>query len=683
MLNKIILFVYAFLIFTSCSTNITPKEARDNASETIEDVVHQKGAKVISTVDYESAIDNIVSFEQRGFIGKYWWVVVFVGVWIIIISVLDEFTDTSISRDMMKRPMTKTKAYTVLLCLGIFGGHYIYLDKHKWLAWITIVILLIIPLWNYKPIMYFHDIPSLLFVQNIGCYSLPKLGLFYITESVLLGLFALNLVIGLICVPYWVYQFNGNYFRKHSDNDDILKGKKLEVDKFYTQQLLPNVKKTNKDADEVNDRLKNEDFILYDESDEKISGFLKSIFTLGNSSTLKYKVGRLRLLRNCCQVLSEDIDQFETDNDRLFYFLQYYRIAAYRNLYLAKELISIIKDKVSSKQQELIKDEFPEIIPLKNYNPDNVYFNSSTVAFDSDNFFDSVGSSLSNSFDSLSSKLDKEGNLSKNDFIGAAIEVGIDSLVAAIDGLFSMYSRTNEALREVEYNIGKANSYLSKALPAINRYQAELARQSEIMVALSNCNKAFVMAYDPLRKIVFGAPTFKSFIFGIKKDQGKLNSEKFRKQLLHLIQVCTEYNKVYNARTGNDVDRINKPQYSQEQSEKTNKIHEQVKEINKDKKNSETNTIKDSYVAKKRESPRKQPLHDITREQVLDVIKDNIRKYNISEETSIKNLKLDKNKYTKSALCIRLNDTFKTRIKPEHFQKFSSVKDIIDFVYYN
>lgn len=115
--------------------------------------------------------------------------------------------------------------------------------------------------------------------------------------------------------------------------------------------------------------LNDEDIVIEDETDEKISGLFKNLFTLGKSSTLKSKVQRLRALRYCCQIISDDIDKFELDNNRLFSYLKYYRVAAYRNLYLAKELIGIVKDKVSSRQQELIIDEFPQLISPKILTP--------------------------------------------------------------------------------------------------------------------------------------------------------------------------------------------------------------------------------------------------------------------------------------------------------------------------
>ena len=644
-------------LFISCSSNsITEEDVCNSKKELIADINKISTDGFISQLDSVNAIKNIISFEQSSFLGKYWWIIVFVILWFVIIGLLDEFTDTSLKRDVMKKPESKLKGYMVLFGSGIFGGHYFYYDKFKWIGWLTILLTLVIPLWDFKEIMYFYNIPNLLFIQELEFIHLPGLGLFYLTEIILFSLYAFNILSGLLCIPYWVYLYNSKYFRKHTDNDDILKGKKLEVDKFYNQQLTPNIIKTNEDADEVKETLADDELIIYNKEDDKLSGFFKSIFTLGNSSTLKYKVGRLRALRYCCQVLSEDIDRFETDNDRLYYFLSYYRIAAYRNLYLAKELVGIVKDKVSSKKQSLIKDDFPDIVSPQNDIPENVYASAISTSFDSDSFWDSVGTSLGSSFDNLSLKLDKEGNLSKDDFIGAAIEVGIDSVIAAIDGVLTMNSRTNRALRDVEYDINKAVSYLNKALPAINKYQIELLRQSELMVALSQCNRAFVMAYEPIRQKVFGRPSFRQFIFGVNKDLHYLKTDEFKKDLQHLLLVCSEYNKVYNAKTGNDSNRIRKPDNITKKSSKASKT------------NSDINTVEEKCSN----------VVNLSREDVLAIIRQALNNEHINEGNSIAFLELQNRESELKVLCQKLNELSRKTINEYRILNCDNIKDVID-----
>lgn len=648
--NLFVIIIGVVLLLCSCSSDTTIDEVQKKTKSTISDIAQMKAEGLISTPDYDGALKNIMYFEQQSFVEKYWYIVIVLLIWSFIFYL---FIAAAAGRNKMKSPASVWKKYVVTIIFGFLGGHYFYLNKFKWIGYITMVLWLALPIWFFKEIMYFYDIPYLIFIRDTDYTTLPHLGLFYTAEVSLLCLSLLNILIGLVCTPFWTYLYNGKYFRQHVDNDAILQGKKLKVDIFYEGRLIPNIKKTNKDADYAKQVLSDEDFIMYDESDEQLSGFFKAIVTLGSSSTLKHKVGRLRALRQSCLVIKADIKQFESDNNKLYDYLSYYRIAAYRNLYLAKELIGIVKDKVSSKQQILIKDEFPEILAPKMRIHGNVSVSAESISFDSDSFFDSVRSSLSRSFEDLSSKMEKEGNISKDDFIDAAVMAGIETVIAGVEEILNMNSRTSEAIRDVECKMSRYIDYLEQALPSIISYQAELSRQSEIMVALNQCNKAFVLAYEPLRAIVFGRPTFRSFIYGMKKDYEKINSDDFRKQLLHLIQVCTEYNRIYNAQTGNDIG-----------------LSRTTNDSLKEKQNIVQNSVE-------------RPFNIPIRQQILDIVKDNTNKYQVVEHDSVKVLGLHKSKYGKKALCIRLNETFKTELEPEDFQSFIRVGDIIDYVIKN
>ena len=651
----VILFC-TILSLCSCSSGITPEEARENASTTITDVTYLKNEGFVSLEDYNSAIDNIIAFEQKGFVSKYWWILLYLFLVLIMLGTIESVTD--FEEDEMAKPLTKSKSYWIVCFLGFLGGHYLYLRKCKWIGIITMVLVFLFPLCFFKYFMYFYNLPSLFFPSTFDFEQLEGIGTFYKCQSILYILFVFNILIGIFLVPYWVYQFNGNYFRKHKDNDDILNGKELEVGKFYNSEFLPDVKKTNEDVETVIEVLNNEDFVVEDESDEKISGFFKSIFTLGKSSTLKSRVQRLRALRYSCQIISNDIDKFEYDNDRLFLYLKYYRVAAYRNLYLAKELIGIVKDKVSSRQQKLIIDEFPQLIKPQNVNPSDVYFKSEQTSFNSDRFFDSVGQSFISSFDNISKKLEKEKDISKEDFLEAGIEMAFDSIIAGIEGLFDQYSRTTASIKEVEWLINKAVRYLGKAYPAIQSYQAELARQSELMIALYQCNRAFVMAYEPMRQKVFGKPTFSKFLRGIDKEISYLKSDDFRKDLQHLILVCSEYNKVYNAQTGSDTDRISKPKY-QQSSIKMGKVT-----------SDEHVTYEHNHYS----------ANVISRENVLSVIRECMKNYHINEGNSLSYLDLPNRKYAVDSMCQQLSAIGNKIIKNSDVLNCKNIKEIIDLV---
>ena len=652
-----LLLLFVGTVLCSCTNNKTLDEISKENTPLLAELKFLSDSKTISTEDFQQSVNNIVSYEQNSIWGKHGKKILLGALLVLYIGIIVGVSEED--EEMLVRPLTKVKGYILLLFFGILGAHLLYVKKLKWLSYLSIMLTIVFYIWHFKYIMYFWDIPNLMFVHNSQMLSLPTLDLFYKSELMLFGLYGFNIVVGVIFLPYWLYQYNGLYFRQQKDNDAILKGKELEVDIFYNSKLLPDIKETSEDAETTIEVINNEDFIVEDENDEKIDGFFKRFLTLRNSSTLKRKVQRLRALRYCCENISENLDNLDKDNTVLFSYLKYYRVAAYRNLYLAKELIGVVKDKVSSQEQKLIVDEFPELTKPQNSNPSDVYFDASQTSFNSDRFLESVGLSLSSSFDNLSEKIGKEKELAKEDFIEAGIEIAIDSLIAGITEVFDMYSRTKENIRDVEVKISEAINYLSKACPSINNYKAELIRQSEIMIALYKCNRAFVMAYEPLRQKIFGRPTFSQFIRGINKDQQYFKSDGFRRDLQHLIMVCSKYNRIYNAKTGNDESKIIKPVYQE-------KKQAQEKKETKNPSPSQNEMIGSPQI----------------RQQVLDLIRDNLKKDNITESSTIKSLKLDKG-YNKRALCIRINDSYSTKMAPEQFEQFLQVKDIINYVIRN
>ena len=267
-------------------------------------------------------------------------------------------------------------------------------------------------------------------------------------------------------------------------------------------------------------------------------------------------MGRLRLLSLSCQELGQHLDELNTEYFHLSNYLQKYRIAAYRNLYLAKELIKVIKDNMSGQQQELLTDNLLLIDIPKYSQTKNVTLDASSVSFDNDSFTRDFSVNINDALSNMANYIEEIENPTHNDFIDAAVVNGVQALantaISAITGLFNMNSRTREALRDKEVQISDCIQYLSSSIPKIQQYQATLLRQSEIMIALSNFNKAFVHAYEPLRHIVFGRPNIKQFLHGVVKNREIFKTDDFRKDLQLLIATCSEYNKINKATVSNN-----------------------------------------------------------------------------------------------------------------------------------
>ena len=149
------------------------------------------------------------------------------------------------------------------------------------------------------------------------------------------------------------------------------------------------------------------------------------------------------------------------------------------------------------------------------------------------------------------------------------------------------------------------------------------------------------MAYEPMRQKVFGQPTFSKFLRGIDKEMSYLKSDDFRKDLQHLILVCTEYNKVYNAKTGSDTNRISKPKY-----EKNSK-----KEVNI------------STVKKTTDEYNLYPATAKSRERALSIVRKCLKNEHINEGNSVAFLDLLNRKNEVDSMCQQLNAIGKKNIQ--------------------
>lgn len=544
------MYLLGVLLLLLCSCSSADKVLSEKAEKTISMLENLQKENRISDVTFQEARENVIQYDYKSFFGKYWFGAVFIAYVIITLVATNVESEENLDR---AKPLSKWKVYLVWLYSGLWGGHIFFLwNKHNntlasvW-KWFSFIMVLLVFIFNYTAIMYFYDTPSLFsFYMPTWSWSMPNSCFLNYSFEIARYLFFMNVLGGLIFIPYWTYVYNARYFRQHHENDKILSGKSVQADRFY-HRLSAHIKSLTQELEDINKYVK-EDYIIEDPDKDRslwggVKRFFKSIATLGNSSKLEKEMDRLRLLGSCCDDLGRDISETEMYNDELYDYLQKSRVAAYRNLYLSKELIGIIKTKISSEQQKLLVDEF-KLIEVPDNMTAGVDFRASDIQFNGDNFLSSVGMDMDSTLQNLGNRLEKEGNLSKGDFIAAGVEAGLSIAINGIANIIDLYSQTKEARREVQQQINEALEYIKKAIPAIQNYQAALLRQSEVLVALTQCNKAFVCAYEPLRKQIFGEPTFWKYLTGIKKNQELFKTTDFRKDLQHLILVSSEYNKV-------------------------------------------------------------------------------------------------------------------------------------------
>lgn len=552
-MKKIIYFMLLTMCISACSSNKQEKQIGKKAENTIELINKLKEKEQISEDSFNDITNTIIEYDKKGFFRKYWFFLIFISYVIVTTSISYSEAKKNLERS---KPLSKWKVYFVWLYSGLWGGHLFFLwNKHSRTIsdvyrWTILFLVILIFTLNYTSIMYFYKTPQMFsFYSATWSWNMPNSYVLFYSYQILKIIFILNIIGGIVLIPYMTYIYNANYFRQHHENDNILNGKELGVDKFY-KNMINDIKHLNKKIKKINKYLK-EDYVIKDpDKDNSIAGgisrFFKNVVTGGNFSQLEKEKDRLRLLESCCRDLGIGIYNMKNNNSRLYDYLNIARTATYRNLYLSKELIGIIKTKISSKQQKLLVDK-----AIKIEDPINIKskdLNVFSADFDSKSFFSSVSTDLKGTFGDIDKKINSGGAFSKNDAKLLALETGISVAVNGVIGVFELNSNTKKHRLEVQKQIQETTIYIRQAIPTIQEYEAILLRQSEILLALVKCNKAFVCVYEPLRQKVFGKANFWTYLTGIKKNIELFKTDKFRQDLQHLILVSSEYNKINKAK---------------------------------------------------------------------------------------------------------------------------------------
>ena len=85
---------------------------------------------------------------------------------------------------------------------------------------------------------------------------------------------------------------------------------------------------------------------------------------------------------------------------------------------------------------------------------------------------------------------------------------------------------------------------MDKGMKEIIASEGNMLRASELLSALFNANKAFVMAYVELRDLCFGEISYENFKKGPAAECEMYHTAEFKQKMQHLIMVCSEYNKI-------------------------------------------------------------------------------------------------------------------------------------------
>ena len=250
---------------------------------------------------------------------------------------------------------------------------------------------------------------------------------------------------------------------------------------------------------------------------------------VARDGSLEFEQKKLEDLSGLVERAERQVSWVEDKNLELYSFLQDARLAAYRNMYLAKELIAQVRES-RGKEQTLRTDIF------KGMDDIDIEIDWSAMGDVSWNV-DGALSDFTSVYKGLT-KLGFGGNK------GALVAGGLAVLGAVLENIDARNEQKDKAVKAQ----GKIVDGLEKISKQMLELSGEILRNAEKMSALFMANKAFVQAYAHLRDTVFGEVSFRNWRKGVNKKNPVFESTQFEQDIHHLTLVCSEYNKINKAK---------------------------------------------------------------------------------------------------------------------------------------
>ena len=473
----------------------------------------------------KSLFADMVEFVQHNLTG-HWIVNILLFIYMIVTTLICCF-ETNIHS--MSKPLRQWRVWMFWLFAGLWGSHWEYLNPH--------VRKDLYPNKNSELVdswfgLSFLSVTSILVLLTFNLFEAQ----YNVVVALLLVLLFFNVLLGLVCIPYSTAKFNAIYYRRNIETDLILQNKRLPVDEHIIE--------FDNRLTEFGENLKIVDAIVGDSDagkEDANTSFFKNLVTFGNYNKLQREKGRLKMLADTLNALNEEIEKNVDLQYEMEVFLEQYRVAAYRNISLCKELLGLLK-KIEGEKQKVIKDIIIDI-PQTSSSDLISMGNFKDVEFNVSAFEDSVSATVEDVGKKLSAIQDKGKKITSTDLATSAIEIGLSAVVEGFSGIIDLNADTSNQRAEVQHNISYLTDELERLVPKLTKYKVEILRQIELLSALKEMNAAFIKVYEPLRKSVYSDTG--GFVRGYREF---ITAPEARKQLGLLAAICSNYSKVNNSR---------------------------------------------------------------------------------------------------------------------------------------
>lgn len=414
------------------------------------------------------------------------------------------------------KPWNKYTIWTDWLFFGWLGVHRYVLKSKLGLAYPALIVCLLIANIRESSIYLFY--PSTWCMWEIGSFS-------YICIIVMITCW----IFDFFWIPWRCYFLNHTYFRHDKNETSIRLHKETPIMAFGNSVKPIAITQANILSD-VLCEIKS----IHSQEFKGKKGLMTRIgraFT-GNDQWLDFEIRRAKEIQANAKKAEIAQNKYAELCEQLNSMLEESRANAYRNFTLAKELISKAVN-AKGKTQVLVKDVSLNTDRL-NISVSVETLNNVQAGIDWES---TTNSAIESSMQLLSMGIKGPWAI--------GIGVGASLLAGVLNSIQAAQTACEEANKQCE----EAIIQLGTITNAVMKSQAAILCSGEMVIALNKANAAFWLAYIDLRDRIFTTkPTIKQFLFGTRVKKEDLVDPAFRESIVHLTQVCSEYNKINSAK---------------------------------------------------------------------------------------------------------------------------------------
>lgn len=263
---------------------------------------------------------------------------------------------------------------------------------------------------------------------------------------------------------------------------------------------------------------------------------LKNIFTGWNYGKLENEKIAFEILRDQFYEFQKEYIAINQTRLNALSYLKTERSEVVRNLSMAKNLISKIKDIRNDEIQEIKTDA------ITYFENKSIEFEAGDVTVDFQGHLDKASESFILSLGSSFKRLETKKTYTKADLKTEAAIVAIESLISGISAIFALNTQVNENRRKILDASTEIKNAMPKMTSQASKVYTEVKRIIEIARILNKHNEVFSKKYNEIQKALNSKTKISLFIYELLNKKVQPDDEMLL-NLQSLRQFSSEYSK--------------------------------------------------------------------------------------------------------------------------------------------